>query len=365
MTLPSAARKSLSAEAGRNWQMYPPIPTLPVPVVGDAALPLVSIVTPSYNQGQFIRETIESVLHQDYPNIEYWVIDGGSTDDTVAILREYEADPRFHWLSERDRGQADAINKGWARCHGDVLCWLNSDDVYLNENAVRIQAKVLLASPEVGLVYGDGYFADVNGHILRSFPTRPYEYSALFEVAFIVQPTVFVRRDIVQRVGPVDTSFHFAMDHNYWLRCVAITSPKYVPSPIATYRLHEDSKTVSQTIEINLDTTWAVCKHFSHEGRQLTTPGQRREIMGGLLLSLAIRALRESESAYAWQLVRGARHLTLRNLRYLQLPLTLLDQHLGLRLEGRLAERAFSILQQFRMRRRGIGDSVSSSRVPN
>src|SRR6266498_4984769 len=97
-----------------------------------AGMPLVSIVTPSYNFGGFIRATIESVLTQDYPNIEYWVIDGGSTDGTVSILTEYEHDPRFHWISERDRGQSDAINKGWSRCRGDIIAWLNSDDLYLS-----------------------------------------------------------------------------------------------------------------------------------------------------------------------------------------------------------------------------------------
>src|SRR5262249_27711741 len=107
--------------------------SLPAPIINDPSLPLVSIVTPSYNQGQFIRETIESVLTQDYPNIEYWVIDGGSTDETLSILREYEHDPRFHWLSESDKGQSDAINKGLVRCHGEIFAWLNSDDVYIKE----------------------------------------------------------------------------------------------------------------------------------------------------------------------------------------------------------------------------------------
>ncbi len=100
------------------WADHPTPERLPPIVMNDPALPLVSIVTPSYNQGRFIRATIESVLTQDYPNIEYWVIDGGSTDETVSILREYEHDPRFHWLSEPDKGQSDAVNKGWSRCRG-------------------------------------------------------------------------------------------------------------------------------------------------------------------------------------------------------------------------------------------------------
>ncbi len=103
-------------------------------------MPLVSIITPSYNQGSFIRRTIESVLNQSYPNIEYWVIDGGSKDDTISILKEYENDLRFHWLSESDKGQGDAVNKGWQLCKGNILGWLNSDDTYL-EDAVKIQSR--------------------------------------------------------------------------------------------------------------------------------------------------------------------------------------------------------------------------------
>src|SRR5260221_5302272 len=122
---------------------------------------LVSIVTPSYNQGKFIRETIESVLTQDYANIEYWVIDGGSTDETLGILQQYENDPRFHWISEPDKGQSDAINKGWSRCQGDVLAWLCSDDLYC-PGAIRTQVDYLLSHPDVDAVYGDVLFVDVD-----------------------------------------------------------------------------------------------------------------------------------------------------------------------------------------------------------
>lgn len=362
MTARRSMTPSLFEECSDQWPAYP-LHESPAPALRDATRPLVSIVTPSYNQGQFIRETIESVLGQDYPNIEYWVIDGGSTDDTVSILREYDADPRFHWLSERDKGQADAINKGWARCHGEILCWLNSDDTYLNQTAVGWQVEGLLAAPDAGFVYGDGHFVDTTGDKLRPFPTRIFAYPALFQVAFIVQPTVFIRREIVQKIGPIDISFRFAMDHNYWLRCIAITTPHYIQAPIATYRLHEDSKTVSQTIEINLDTTWAVCQHFSREGRQLTTPRQRREIMGRLLLSLAIRSLRVGEREYPWQLIRGARQLTIRDFRYLQVVLVLLDQTSGLHLEEYLADKTFSLLQTFRKRSRRTTEEITSHPV--
>src|SRR5262245_18584250 len=109
------------ADSHHNLWADDPTPEDPPPVVvDDPSMPLVSVVTPSYNQGHFIRETIESVFAQDYPNIEYWVVDGGSTDETLSILRSYDHDPRFHWISERDQGQSDAINKGWSRCRGDI-----------------------------------------------------------------------------------------------------------------------------------------------------------------------------------------------------------------------------------------------------
>src|SRR5262249_45140624 len=133
--------------------------------------PLVSIVTPSFNQGRFIRETIESVLLQDYPNLEYMVIDGGSTDETVSILERYR--DRFFWVSEPDRGQAHAINKGWKRAKGDILAWLNSDDMYL-PGAISNAARYLVDHPEIGLVYGDGYHVAEDGRMLSLYPTERF-----------------------------------------------------------------------------------------------------------------------------------------------------------------------------------------------
>src|SRR5260221_9891758 len=140
--------------------------------------PLVSIVTPSYNQGKFIRETIESVLTQDYANIEYWVIDGGSTDETLGILQQYENDPRFHWISEPDKGQSDAINKGWSRCRGEIVAWLCSDDVYV-EHAIKLQVSYLVDHPEIGAVYGDVIYVDSEGKFISAPLARSFSQLAL------------------------------------------------------------------------------------------------------------------------------------------------------------------------------------------
>jgi glycosyltransferase involved in cell wall biosynthesis len=326
------------------WSAYAIFAEYPPAIVAEPTLPLVSVVTPSFNQAQFIRETIESVLGQDYPNIEYWVIDGGSADGTQAILAEYERDPRFHWLSEPDRGQADAINKGWARCRGEILCWLNSDDCYIDGGAVRTQVEALQRNPHIGLVYGDGLFVDVEGKGIEVFQTRPYSYLALLRVGYIVQPTVFLRRAVVERVGPLDISFRYAMDQDYWLRCTVETTLGYTPAPIATYRLHPDSKTVSSSLDLNIDTLWAVCKHLASGGRVKTTRRQRRSIMASNLLSLAMRAIRANDTDLAVRLVRGAWQLNVFDPRYLQLPVALADQRFGWSVEEKLADALFSLL---------------------
>jgi glycosyltransferase involved in cell wall biosynthesis len=225
------------------WDAYPLPDDLQAPPLGDTALPLVSIVTPSYNQGRFIRETIESVLSQDYPNIEYWVIDGASTDSTLSILREYEGDRRFRWLSEPDRGQADAVNKGWRRAHGEILGWLNSDDTYL-PGALRAQAGALVAHPDVGVVYGDAIFTDQHGRPLHRYHARPFDRRRFLHLSAIPQPGAFLRRSLVMRYGGLDTRLHYALDYELFLRLMWVTTFLYTGSLVATYRLHDSSKSV-------------------------------------------------------------------------------------------------------------------------
>jgi glycosyltransferase involved in cell wall biosynthesis len=213
------------------------------PVARDPALPLITVVTPSYNQGRYIRETVESVLSQDYPNIEYWVIDGGSTDTTHAILREYESDRRFHWLSEPDKGQADAVNKGWRRARGQILGWLNSDDTYL-PGALTAQAGALIAHPGAGVVYGDALFTDAMGHNLSRYHSRPFDRRRFLHLSAIPQPSALLRREVVERCGWLDTHLEYALDYDLFLRLMWETSFVYTGALVATYRLHDDSKTV-------------------------------------------------------------------------------------------------------------------------
>jgi len=222
--------------------------------------PLVTVVTPSFNQGRFIRATIESVLEQDYPRIEYLVIDGGSTDETVSILKEYSG--RLRWVSERDRGQAHAINKGWRQASGSLVAYLNSDDVYLR-GAVAQAVAALDAHPEAAAVYGEGYHVDERGAILERYPTEPFNADRLRETCFICQPTVFMRRDAVERVGYLDESLRYCMDYDLWIRLVRAGKVlSHVSRYLASTRLHADAKTLDQRGQAHAEILQVIYRHF-------------------------------------------------------------------------------------------------------
>lgn len=204
--------------------------------------PLVSIVTPSYNQARFLEATIESVLGQDYPNLEYLIVDGGSTDGSLEIIQRYSQRLAW-WVSEPDRGQTDAINKGFARAGGQILAWLNSDDTYL-PGTVSEAVAYLQAHPEAGMVYGDANLVDENGALLGRFPARQTDYARLRRgYVHIPQQAAFFRGDLWRRVGPLDPSFFFAMDYDLWVRIAKIAPLHYHPRLWADFRLHGSAKT--------------------------------------------------------------------------------------------------------------------------
>jgi glycosyltransferase involved in cell wall biosynthesis len=277
-----------------SWDIYPLPDDLPAPVIPDPSLPLVSIVTPSYYQGRFIRATIDSVLSQDYPNLEYWVIDGGSTDGTSGILREYERDPRFHWIGEPDRGQSDAINKGWRRCRGDVLAWLCSDDVY-TPGAIRAQVAYLRANPDVEAVYSDAIVIDADGQPLRKDWARRFSLSDLLHLDFIPQSTVFLRRSLVEQTGPLDITLHYSMDYDYWLRASLRHTFAYAPAEIARYRLHPDSKSVSHINGFNGEMVRVIDRFFAQPDVPPALRRQRRAVDADLRLLIGINFARTNQ----------------------------------------------------------------------
>jgi glycosyltransferase involved in cell wall biosynthesis len=220
--------------------------------------PLVSIVTPSYNQGRFIGQTIESVLTQDYAPIEYMVIDGGSTDETIAILKSYGN--RFYWISEKDKGQSNAINKGWSRSRGEILAWLNSDDIYL-PGAISKAVAFLQDSQKAGAVYGEGYHIEEDGRILERYPTEPFSWQRLKEKCYICQPTVFIRKTVLEEVGFLNENLQYCMDYDLWFRIARKYVFGYVPEYLACTRFHSETKTLGQRVKVHKEILAVVRRH--------------------------------------------------------------------------------------------------------
>lgn len=206
------------------------------------AEPLVSIITPSYQQGRFLRQNLESVAGQAYSRIEHIVHDGGSTDETLQVLKS--ASRSVRWVSEPDRGQTDALNRGLAEARGEIVGWVNSDD-FLYPNAVT-RAVNALQETEADAIYGRCSLVDEMGQIIGFYRTEPFRYEALVDRNIIAQPALFFRRSLFERFGPLDETLGLAMDYEYWLRSSRLAKFVYVPEVFAAYRIHPAAKTASQ-----------------------------------------------------------------------------------------------------------------------
>jgi glycosyltransferase involved in cell wall biosynthesis len=216
-------------------------------MLDGSSWPKVSIVIPSYNQGEFIEENIRSILLQGYPNLELFIIDGGSTDKTIEIIKKYEPWITY-WISEPDNGQAYAINKGWQMSTGEILAWLNSDDYYA-PNALN-QAVRALTSEHAGMIYSDAYIIDEHGNYLRDWISRPFNLTDFFTYGcFILQHTAFYKREILQEVNWLDESLQMIMDTDLFIRIgLEIDEPLiYLPDHYFAYcREHPGAKTSRQ-----------------------------------------------------------------------------------------------------------------------
>ena len=205
-----------------------------------------SIVTPSYNQARFIEETIKSVMNQTYRNFEHIVMDGGSTDGTVEILKSY---PHLKWVSERDRGQSHAINKGFRQATGDIWAWQNSDDTY-ETHAFETVANFIRENPDVGMVYGDYHIIDEHGQWQYTVHPPEWSFNKFIHSRFCpMQPSTFWRAEAAHEAGEIDEELHWVMDIDYFARIAEKYKVAYIPVVLGSFRVHSASKSAVRTTE--------------------------------------------------------------------------------------------------------------------
>ncbi len=221
----------------------------------------ISVVVPSFNQAIYLRACLESVLTQADADVELLVFDGGSTDGSAEILREYKG--RCFSVSRRDRGQADAINQGLRRARGDILAYLNSDDVYL-PGVLEIVRRHFRDHPRSLAAYGRAHHLRADGSHLEDYPTEPWNYARLLETCYICQPAVFWRRELIERFGVFDPELHYAMDYEYWLRAGRVQAFDYLEreAPLAGSRLHDQTKTLGARVKVHREIL-RVIQHYA------------------------------------------------------------------------------------------------------
>lgn len=221
----------------------------------------ISIVTCSYNQVEFIRQNIESVLNQNYPNFEHLIIDGGSTDGTVEILKEY---PHLDWVSEPDRGQSDALNKGFRRSTGDIIAWINSDDM-LAPNALFNINNFFEQNPDKSVVIGNQVLIDRNGNILKVIPAEAFTLNSLLNTRHcsVMQNSTLIRRSVFNEVGFLDEDFHYTMDLELFVRIAQKYTTYTINKDLAYFRMWDGSKTGSSQLQFYKEIIKVKKKHHA------------------------------------------------------------------------------------------------------
>jgi glycosyltransferase involved in cell wall biosynthesis len=246
MRCPSLEELPAPPEGKVGWPWTVESPQLPERQPSGEPWPKVSIVTPSYNQADFIEETIRSMLLQGYPNLEYIIIDGDSTDKSVEIIQKYEPWLSY-WVSEPDRGQTHAVNKGFALCNGEILAWLNSDDTY-EPGAITTVVQRMASDPSIDVIYGNVKITDEKGDLLAEVRSVPFNSQAfLYETVHIIaQSAVFWRRQLQIKVGDVNEDLHYAMDRELLIRFMEDGAKfTFLRQVLGTYRCHSGAKTSS------------------------------------------------------------------------------------------------------------------------
>ncbi len=259
-------------------------------------LPSISVVTPSLNKGEFIAETIESVRDQNYGALEHIIVDGGSRDDTPEVVRRYADLPYLRWVSEPDDSQCEAINKGVGLATGEVVAWLNADDYYA-PGALAAIGGAFARNPDAGVVYGSGAQVDREGKLIRFIPTRPFDRRRLRHVFFILQPTMFIRRDLFLAVGGVTPSTRWVMDWELMLKVQS--HPVYaIPDKIASMRMYQGTLTSTGG--------WEIMREIARIGRAYHGPFDRNWISLWIRETLKNRGVRvRSRTDWLMNLVLG------------------------------------------------------------
>lgn len=238
--------------------------------------PKITVVTPSYNQGKFIEETITSIISQEGDfTLEYIIMDGGSKDETVEIIKKYERllekgeypvrckGVKLIWKSEKDNGQAHAVNKGFKLATGEILGWVNSDDTYL-PGAISKALGFFGKNKDAVMVYGEGYYVDEKGKIIERYKTEPFDFERLAEHCFVCQPSAFLRKRVLDDVGYLDEGLHFCMDLELWIRIGKSAKVGHISEYLATSRLHTDAKTVAKTKDAYVESMRTIKKYYGH-----------------------------------------------------------------------------------------------------
>ena len=257
---------------------------------------LVSIVTPSYNQAPYLEQTIRSVLGQDYPHVEYIVVDGGSTDSSVDVIEKY-ADRLAYWISEKDSGQAEAINKGFARANGEIMAWLNSDDYYIL-NTISVVVRCFEQNPDVVMVYGDMLAVDGDGQTINVLKYKQLSLEDLLCFQILGQPSVFFRRSALEKAGLLDTTFHFMLDHHLWIRLAQQGRILHIPQIWSAARYHAGAKNRARAAE------------FGREAFRVLDWAKRQPGLAETVAGLGRRALASAHRYNARYLLDGGQNVS-------------------------------------------------------